>query len=216
MSGQTAIPTLTELAQYNPNRPDQVEGLKWSLYDSLTYATTGQSQLTFFQQPQGGTANKTLANTDMTAAGALPAPQSFLITGIQLFFFPGDLISTYGAGAASAFINDTYKFWTQPAWLELFIGSKPYLDEAPLLKFPPANGMSGFAGISDSTTAGAAQQSQIGYASAGGMPYEVNPPVLLVATQNFKVTLNWPALVTITAAATVYCNLTGFLYRNSQ
>jgi hypothetical protein len=100
--------------------------------------------------------------------------------------------------------------------LELFIGSKAYLDESPLLKFPPANGLSGFAALSDTTTAGASQGTSVTYASAGGMPYELNPPILLVPTQNFKVTLNWPTVQTLTANANVVVNLSGVLYRNSQ
>ena len=44
-----AIPTLGELSQYNVNVAGQIEGLKWSLYDSLTYAQAGQTQLQFFQ-----------------------------------------------------------------------------------------------------------------------------------------------------------------------
>lgn len=211
----SSIPSLSELAQYNVNRPDQVEALKWSLYDTLAYAAAGQSQLQFFQVPKGQS-GKTFAQTNMTAAGLLPAPQSFLIQTIELFFFPGEVISTYGPAAASSFVNDTYKFFSQPAWLELYIGSKAYLDEAPLLKFPPKNGLSGFSALSDTTTAAASGQSQIGYASGGGQVYELNPPILLVPTQNFNVTLNWPALVTVTNAASVVCNLGGILYRNSQ
>jgi hypothetical protein len=211
----SSIPQLSELAQYNTTRPNDVEGIKWSLYDSITYPTTGQQQMQFYQIPQGQS-GKTLANTNMTAAGALPSPQAFLIQTIELSFFPGEVISTYGPAAASGFINDSYKFWTSLAWLELYIASKAYLDEAPLLKFPPRNGMSGFAAASDTTTAAADGQTLIGYTSAGGPIYELNPPLLLTATTNFKITLNWPALVTISSQATVFCNMSGVLYRNSQ
>ena len=213
MSG---IPTLDQLGQYNVNRPNDVEGIKWDLYDSITYPTTGVAQMQFFQIPQGQS-GKTLADTNMTSAGALPSPQAFLVQTIQLMFLPtADAISTYGAAAASAFVNDTYKWWSSKAWLELYIGSKAYLDVAPLLKFPPENGLSGFSAASDTTTAAASGQTLVAYASAGGPIYEVDPPLLLTPTQNFKVTLNWPSLVTVTGAATVYCNLGGALYRNSQ
>jgi hypothetical protein len=216
MSNQS-IPSLSELTQYNVNRANAVEAIKWSLYDSLTYAAAGQSQLQFFQVPKGQS-GKTYANTNMTAAGALPSPQSFLIQTIELSFFPGEnpALGAGTAATANSFVNDNWKFWSQPAYLELYIGSKAYLDEAPLMKFPPRNGLGGFSSQSDSTTAGATQLNQIGYASAGGPIYEVNPPILLVPTQNFSVTLYWPTLVTITNAATVYCNLGGVLYRNSQ
>lgn len=209
------IPTLDQLDQYNVNRPNQVEGIKWSLYDSLAYATTGQAQLQFFQTPQGQN-SKTAADTNMVSAGQLPAPQAFLITGISLLFIPGVNPSVFGAAAASEFANDTFQFYTKPAWLQLYIGSKDYINEAPLMRFPPTNGMSGFAAISDTSTAGASEQTQMNYATAAGDPYEVSPPLLLTANQNFKVTLNWPTLVPFTTAARVYCHLSGYLYRNSQ
>lgn len=210
-----AIPNLTELAQYNVNRPNQVEALRSSLYDTLSYQAAGQSQLQFFQTPKGQS-GKTYAQTNMTLAGALPAPQSFLVQEIHLFMFPGELPSTQGAHAASAFVNDVYNFYTAPAWLEFYIGSKAYLDEAPLMKFPPPNGLSGFSALSDTTTAAASGATTIGYASAGGCPYELNPPILLVPTQNFNITLNWPSLQALSSAAIVVCNLQGILYRNSQ
>lgn len=209
------IPQLSELGQYNVNRADSIEGLKWSLYDSIAYPTAGTTQMQFFQIPRGQS-SKTLADTNMTAAGALPAPQCFLIQTIELFFFPGTAIATHGAAAASEFVNDTYNFYTSKAWLELYIGSKAYLDESPLLKFPPRNGMSGFSGMSDATTAASTAATQTSYASAGGPIYEMNPPLLLTPTQNFSVTLNWPSAITVTTAGTVYCNLGGVLYRNSQ
>lgn len=213
------IPSLADLQQYNVNRPGQIEAIRSSLYDSLTYAQAGQTQLKFFQTPQGQS-SKTLANTNMSAAGSLPSPQSFLVETIELYFFPGELpgnLSANDTPIIPTFVNDVYEFYTVPAWLEFYIGSKAYLDEAPLLKFPPRCGLAGFAAISD----GAAQtstgkQTMVNYASAGGPVYELDPPILLVPTQNFNVTLNWASANAITAAATVYCQFGGVLYRNSQ
>jgi len=213
--GLGSIPSLQELSQYNVNRPNAVEAICQSMYDSATYAQAGQVSLQFFQTPQGQS-GKTLANTNMTSAGAMPAPQSFLIQAIELYFIPGENPSVQGAHAASAFVNDTFVFWTTPAWLQLFVGSKAYLQEAPLIKFPPMNGLSGFSGQSDATTAAATGFTGTSYATASGPIYEMNPPVLLVPTQNFTITLNWNTAQSITAAATVYCSLRGVLYRNSQ
>lgn len=211
------IPSLSELQQYNVNRPDQVEAIRSSLYDTLAYAQAGQTQLQFFQTPKGQS-GKTLADTNMTLAGTLASPQSFLVETVELMFFPGALPSIETAAntpAASAFINDTYKFFKPGGWLELFIGSKAYLDEAPLLKFPPRCGLSGFSALSDAAST-ATTSTQTGYASAGGPVYELDPPILLVPTQNFVITLNWPTAVALSAAGTVVCQLGGILYRNSQ
>lgn len=209
------IPSLDQLAQYNVNRADQVEGIRSSLYDSLTYAQAGQTQLSFYQQPKGQ-GGKTYADTNMTAAGALASPQSFLIETIQLYFFPTAAPGTFGAQITPTFTNDVYNFYKKGGWLELYIGSKAYLDEAPLMKFPPRGGLGGFTTASDQTTIAAASQTLVNYASAGGPVYELDPPILLVPTQNFVVTLNWPTAVAISAAATVVCQMGGVLYRNSQ
>lgn len=215
--GPFGIPSLAELAQYNVNRPDQVEAIKSSLYDTVAYPTAGQTQLQFFQVPKGQS-SKTFADTNMTNAGMLPAPQSFLVQSIELIFLPAEA-SIAGNGALTTsddFILDVYSF-AKAGWLEFFIGSKPYLDEAPLIKFPPKNGLSGWAALAQNTsTAATAAVSFVSYASVGGPVYELNPPILLVPTQNFVVTLNWPSAVTLVNAARVVCNLGGILYRNSQ
>lgn len=212
-----AAPTLAELAQYNVNRPDQVEVVKASLYDTLAYAQAGQTQLQFFQTPKGQ-GGKTLADTNMTLAGSLASPQSFLIKTIELYFYPSETpgnLSADDTPIAPTFLNDVWKFYKPGGWLELFIGSKAYLDEAPLQKFPPSNGLSGF-GFSSDASSGAATSVMANYASAGGPVYEVDPPILLVPTQNFVVTLNWPTAVALSAAGTVVCQMGGYLYRNSQ
>lgn len=209
------IPTLEELRQFNVNRPDQIEAIRQSLYDSVTYVAAGQTTLQFFQTPKGQ-AGKTLQETNMTGAGALPAPQSFLVQSVELYMLPTEaLILTVGADTLATFVNNVYEV-ARSGWLELFVGSKPYLDEAPLMKFPPRCGLSVAAALSDTTTAGAARRSIFNYASVGGPVYELAPPILLVPTQNFIITLNWPAAVAITADMLIYCNLGGILYRNSQ
>jgi hypothetical protein len=214
MSYQTP-PGIHQLANFDPNLQAQTEAVKWNLYDTLAYATTGQQSLTFFQSPVGQN-GKTLADTNMQAGGALPNPQQFLVTGIEIYFRPGTAVSTLGAPAVNEYAIDNEKFWMSPSWLTFLIGSKAYLNESPLIKFPPPNGLVGWAAMSDTTTAGAGQNNVISYATAAGECFEMNPPVLLTTNTNFNISLNWPALVTLTTAATVKVNLSGLLYRASQ
>ena len=210
------IPSLQQLQQYNVNRPGAVEGIRSSLYDRIQYPAAGTTQLLFFQVPQGQ-AGKTAADTNMTAAGALPSPQSFLIETIEISFFSPTPPFVRGAGAVTnSQINDNYTFYRNGGWLELFIGSKVYLTEAPLMKFPPRNGLAGVAAFADTSTAGANQLAGVQYACAGGPVYQLDPPILLVPTQNFNVALKWPAAVPITVASEVMISMSGVLYRNSQ
>lgn len=209
-----SIPTLDDLQKYNVNRAGQIEGIRQSLYDFQTYAQAGQTSLTFFQIPVGQS-NKTLADTNMEAAGALPAPKRFLIESIEIHFFPGNAVSAFGAQAAAENINDVYDV-AKSGWLDLFIGSKSYLTEAPLGRFPSSSGLGIFGAFADATTAGANMQSRIDYARFGGKVYQMEPPILLVPTQNFKITLNWPTAVAINANARIGVVMNGILFRNSQ
>jgi hypothetical protein len=209
-------PSISQLSNFDPNLAAQTEAVKWNFYDTLSYAAAGQQSLTFFQSPVGQN-GRTYADTNMQAAGAMPNPQQFLVTGIEIYFFPGSSVSPapLAAPAANAFISDVNAFWNSPAWLQFFIGSKAYLNESPLLKFPPPNGLNGWAAITDTDAAGA-KQTQISYATACGECFDMNPPVLLTTNTNFNINLNWPALVTLSAAASVKVNLSGLLYRSSQ
>ena len=210
------IRNVGDLTQFAVNRKDQLEVVRQTLYDFQTYALAGATQFTFFAIPQGQS-SKTKADTNMQTAGSLPAPQRFAIQGIQVYFTPSIFPSAApGAPAIDNFVNDCYEFWTGAAWLDLFIGSKSYITEALIQRFPPAARLEGFAGLSDSTTAGASGFSRTSYMTAAGRPYIIDPPILLEPNQNFNVTINYPTAVAISANARVGVVLDGVLVRNSQ
>lgn len=206
------VPSLSELQAYNVNRPDQVEAIRQSLWDTQTYVDNSTTQLLFFQVPKGQS-SKTLSDTNMEAAGSLPAPKSFLVQTIELYMFPQNTIAADSTTiAASKNLNDLYQL-AKVGWLEFFIGSKTYLQEGPLMKFPPRAGLTGLQVGADST---ANTGVRVDYASLGGPVYELDPWVLLVPTQNFQVSLNWASAVDLGANCTIVCTLGGILYRNSQ
>lgn len=209
------IPTIAELSQYNVNRPDQIEAIKQSLYSRNTYAAAGQTQLQFFQSQVGSSGAPTLASSNMRGAGVLPAPISFLIQSIELYAFPTAAITEDGTATNANFLEDLYSLYSGLAWLELFIGSKAYLDEAPLMKFPPRTGLGCCVSLGSASTS-AGVPFIVDYASATGPTYEMVPPILLVPTQNFVVTLNWPTAIAVSANIGLMVNLGGILYRNSQ
>lgn len=210
------LPTPAEMASYRVNRAGQEEGIRQSLYDFTDYAAAGQQTLTFFQTPEGQS-GKTKADTNMTSAGQLPDPQKFLVESIEVLFFPGTNPAVYGAGAAANHINDAYVV-SKSGWLQLFIMSKPYLEEAPIGRFPAKTRLHVEAAVSDASTAAANQQSRIAYASFAGRPYQMNPPIVLTKNQNFKVTLNWPAAVALPSGVNgrIGIVLDGVLFRASQ
>lgn len=210
------IPALADLEKYNVNRPGDIEGIRSSLYDFQTYAALGTTQMTFFAVPIGQSA-KTKFDTNMEVAGSLPAPKRFLIDTIEVYFYPGSAVDTFATVAAAlpAQADDVYTF-AKNGWLDLFIGSKSYLTESPLGRLPPTTGVKLTTAIATNSATTSEVKSE--YAVAGGQPYRLDPPILLVPTQNFNVTLNWPVAIAMpsTIAARVGVVFKGILYRNSQ
>lgn len=214
------VPQLKEAARiYAVNRPNQHEGIYQPIYDFQTYPNAGSLELQFFQV-QAGQSSKTNADTNMEAAGSFPSPKHYLCFGLQVVFFPSaTLIARAGLAPAaldSDFIRDVYTV-AKSGFLELYIGSKVYLLDAPLGKFPPDFRLGGFAAISDTTTAAATQGAEVSYAVACGKPYDISP-VFIPATQNFRVSLKFPSLVALPSGVDgrIGVILNGFQYRLSQ
>jgi hypothetical protein len=206
-------PTLPALTQYNVNRAGQSEVIWQPKYDYQVYPALGATQFTFFQTPvgQGGT---TLADTNMQAAGQMPRPQEFLVTGLQVLFVPGNAVAReVVATEVQDNWNDVQNVMFGEAWLDFFIGSKSYLDDGPLAKFSQQFRLTGNSNITGTPAAAAIQF--VDYAVHCGRYYSITP-VKLPANQNFNVTLNFPVAIPASVAGTVGVILDGFLYRLSQ
>ena len=203
--------------RFDVNRANQPEGVYQPLYDYQTYPAIGATQMTFFAVPLGqGVVPKTYADTNMESAGLLPAPKEMLVDSIQVAFFPGIQPgrTVAAGGAVDLFLNDVWTIGTS-GWLEFFIGSKTYLYDAPIGKFTNDFRMSGFAALGD--LAASPAQTLSAYSAWVGKSYKITP-VRLISNQNFRVTINWPALVPTpsTVAGRIGVILNGFLYRLSQ
>lgn len=215
------VPTRQQLSKYSVNRPGW-EAVRQTLYDFQAYQAAGHTQLTFFALPVGQS-NKTLSDTNMSLAGQLPANQEFWVQSIEVVFAPttptvaAAMPAAQGAQAAAVQLNDAY-IVGRSGNLQLVIGSKPYLQEAPIGRFPQKAHYHIDAALADSTTAGAAQQARAAFGYWMGRPYLVSPAeLLLVSNQNFQVTLNWPeGAQAITNPARIGVILDGILYRRSQ
>lgn len=204
--------SLTDLTFYNPNRPDSTEAIWQPFYDYQSYASAGATSQIFFQVPNGQS-SKTFADTNMVLPGQFPAPTAFLCTAVMVFFDAGgsDSASTTTA-VAQTNINDVIAI-ANSGYLELTIGSKVYLRDAPLGKFAPNFTVNGFTAFLGSTTAPA--MIQTGFARAAGRYYEITP-FLIPQSQNFNVTMYWPAAVTTSSTGRIGVILDGFYYRQSQ
>lgn len=215
------VPNRQQLAKYNVNRPGW-EAIRATLYDFQAYPAAGSLNLQFFAIPNGQ-GGKTFSDTNMALAGQLPANINFLVQSIEVVFFPttptvaAQMPAAFGAQAIAQIVNDAYIF-RRSGNLEFIVGSKPYLQDAPMCKFPSKTYYQLDAALADVTTAGAALQSRIAYGDAKGRPYLLSPAdLLLESNQNFSVFLRWPeGLQAITNPARVGVVLDGILYRRSQ
>lgn len=186
------------------------------LYHYQNYATAGQTQLTFFQTTSGAAAGG-LEDTNMSVAGMLPAPQMFVVGSIEVHYFSAEPVSkATGAAAAMLGVNDTYNV-LKSGYLRFNVLSRDILTEAPLIRFPPSCYFDGAFALADVTTAGANLQTRVGFLTNKGAVRKMQPPLTLLASQNFQVTLNWNTAVALTSgsAGRIGVVLRGLLYRDA-
>jgi hypothetical protein len=201
-----------------------IQDVIWApLYDANTYGSSGVLTLSFFALPQGqgttsapsATGTKTLADTNLQAAGQLTKGNAFYCTGKELVFFPGVNPGTNQAFTLSGnFINDTYVLGKSGV-VTLTIGSnRTYIQDGPLNMFPPATRLAmasalGFGGVTTAV--------EVTYAAWSGEQYSITP-VYIEATLGFQVVLTWPALVPLpsTVNGRLFSRLRGYLNRNAQ
>lgn len=194
------------------------------LFDSINYASAGQTQLVLFTSPlgqgttsaPGASGSKTLADTNMTAAGQLTKGNEFFMVGQELMLFPGESPESVGGNnVTSGFINDLYNSGKSGV-LTLQIGSnRAYIQDGPLILFPPSARLAIAAAIGGVNTASTQSISEVVYGQWSGEPYSITP-VYIEATQGFQETITWPAAVALTATARLYSRLRGYLIRNAQ
>lgn len=226
------------LAAQNPGTEWEI--IKQSLYDTVIYPLAGSVALNFFQSPIGGansaqpgnaTNPKTLRDTNMTQAGILPAPQMFFGSSVEVDFQPGSsavantfaLVAPYASAAAPAAgsgilsgvaLNDVNTFYSTGALL-FNIGTKNYLQEAPLFRFPPKCRFE----LDGATAANSATTANSGAfkLKAGGRPYQLDPGIAIFSMQNFAIQLAWDSVQALTTNnGQVRVILDGWLFRSVQ
>lgn len=214
------IPNKQQLNQYDTTIPSTYEALTQSLYDFQAYAAAGATVFTFFANPIGQS-GKTADDTNMVLSGQIPAQQIFLVEGIEVQFYPttptvaAQMPAAFGAQAVAEIVNDVYKVLRAGNFL-FTIGSKPYLQEAPLMRLPPKTHLAGFAAVADASTAAVDYQSRIAYAYSTGRPYNLKAPLKLAPNMSFTATINFATAVTITNPGRIGVVLDGILYRQAQ
>lgn len=217
--GGVPIPTTDMLNpdSYAVNVNGVMEAITQPLYSYLSYPAAGSAQpLQFFTFTVGGSV--TAEDTNMQLGGQLAAPQSFLVQGIGVDYLPGTAAARFGAESALGQLPDVFAILRRGV-LVLTIGNKAYLQEGPLMQLPPRAHINGVAAVTDATTPGAALQTFVSVGFSDG-PVFTPRPLLIPPSQNFSVSLAWPAgavaIPSADAAARIGVQLYGTLYRPAQ
>jgi hypothetical protein len=213
---------------------NQWEATRGCLYDSAAYPAAGIAQLTFFNVGYGGGTGfggsaKTLSDTNVQLNSQLPSNQMFIVESVDLMVQPATP-SVAGYAPANYDGNVTVMESINDVWnirrtgnFAFSIGNKTYLQEAPLMVFPPLGRFNINAAVADTTTAAGnttvnAQTTRVGAAEADGTLYVLDPNNLLVPpVTTFGVTLGWPeGLQTIKNPARIFVRLNGTNLRKIQ
>src|SRR4029077_1733901 len=96
---------------------------------------------------------------------------------------------------AGQFINDVYAVM-KSGWAKLRIQNRDYVLDGPLQVFPPCSRLAGVAAVTTNLTTGAATYSEIDYATAAGVPYQL-VGVWIQPNQSFTVQANWGTAVAL-------------------
>lgn len=214
-------PTIADFQAGRVTNPNQSEVTRSPLYDFLLYPTAGQLSFNFFAQPQGAAGSitsavgaqvgspKTKFDTNLQMANTLPSGKAFNIVSIELLFFPGASAApnTYtpaapaqaNAGAAVADLlarvqaaNDVNTV-LQAGCLELQVLDKIYVQETPLLRFPPQTGISLDMAVASNATGTGITSGVV--AKAIGRAWIFDQPFLLQPSMNFAINVTFPGLV---------------------
>jgi hypothetical protein len=230
-------PTLEQFAANVAGVLGKIEVIEQELYDRILYPLAGIASLTFFSVPAGSgfssesqaaASAKTIADTNMTQNGQLPAPQAFWIDNIQVDFDPGsvataNLFTTVNPTAAPAAAAITAVSQIQDknlvlssGWLQLTIGQKPYYTNGPLSYFPPRaqKRVDVSHGNADTTTHNMVSTALLW---VYGDVRTLDPGLGLATGVNFNVTTNWQAVqATVANNGRLKVMLGGWLFRQAQ
>jgi len=171
----------------NPQVANQPQSFPHLLFDTQTYTSTTTLNLTFFQAVQ---ADPTLGNIE--APGSFPTPKFFALEsiGLDILLRP----AAQAGHAATGPVDDVAQLVLQGRGiLQLEYQNKVY-GPWPLSAFQASGGPTGF-GWATMTA-----EAQVSYANNGipnGIGYGMNQQIIFKPNANFKVTLRWPAALTL-------------------
>ena len=184
------------------------EVVRWPLYHYKAYAAAGYTTRQFFDEAEG--AGRQFTNNK--SIGQLPGGESQIVVSIAVYANP-DQADSFVAPTSTQPVGpgEWYDVLTEASWLEFIVGDKEYMVGAPLIMFP-----TGF-GFNNAIGGNAATQISVGYLNNGSADnrakFNMDPPVAILPTRNFRVTCRWAVAQAVTTAGIFGVVLDGWKVR---
>lgn len=184
-----------------------------TLYSFKTYATTGHTELLFFDQNIGAATNG-LGDTNMQVGGQMAGNESMIIMNIRVIPMPAQAdYDTAAAGTPVAF-GQWLEVMQRNCWLVLEIADKPYVTVGPLLMFPAGCGPGTFVAGNATVTR------NVSWANNGDPSNRAlwvqDPPIAVLPNRTLRLFMRWRAVLTVTTAGKLGSALDGYRVRAVQ
>jgi hypothetical protein len=209
-----SIVSMPDFAAFQNELRGYNEVVRWPLYHYRAYAAAGQTQLTFFDQTEGS-ATLGRADTNMQAQNQLPGANMHVAHSLRVLAFPAftDFAHTDVASAVAA--GEWTRALTNGCWAEATSSDKLYLIAAPLTLLPAGCGVGTWHQTIGINTANSFSYANNGHPSNEAI-YKLDPPLGILPTRTFSVTLNWRAVQAVTTAGRIGVILDGWRLRSVQ
>ena len=179
----------------------------YEFFDNQPYAQAGQATTKFFSREVG---SRSADDCNLDAPSRFPTNQIFVCCALSTLFIPGADQNSTGANAQPAFIDD-FLVVNNAGRVEFAVGStSTYVNNGPLRSFPAARQIVLGGAVTDSSTAGAAQRTEIQAANISGDIYEITPKIIMPGEQ-FRFDVKFASNVPVSVAGRMEARMYGFL-----
>jgi len=197
--------------------PQQKEKITYALWHRIAFVSGTTVQLTYFNVGTSG------ADGNIPPAGQLQSANSFLVQSIRIApqLQPREAAAAApAAGTIAGPIEDMFQIINTGA-ATFKVGDKEY-GRWPIWMLPAGGGVGGIA-LAFGNAEAAATVQEVSFAVNGATDprqvYSLQVPILIPPQYSFSLTLNWPAIITLTGFTTsvfITCVLDGTLIRPGQ
>ncbi len=178
--------------QFGTLAPGKLQAQRKQFYSYVTYPLAGAAQINFFGQAVGNNGS-TLEDTNIPVQGSF-GTSHFLIKGVALKYkLPNINLTPFVGTDTTTLASEILGGLFGAGVFDLTVNAKTYLQVTrPFFQMPPADGRVSFFG-SGCEDANTGAEPNVNLSSRSENRFLVDPEILILAQQNFSVTISYPA-----------------------